>query len=35
MGIRGPLTVHQIGEAVPPAMAEWIGRSMLDQSRRP
>ena len=31
MGITGPLTVHQIGEAIPPPMAEWIGRSMLQQ----
>ena len=31
MGITAPMTGRQIGEAVPPPMAEWIGRSMLQQ----
>ena len=32
MGIAAPMSVHQIGEAVPPPMAEWIGRNMLTQA---
>ena len=32
MGITVPMTVRQIGEAVAPPMAEWIGRNMLDQA---
>ena len=29
MGITTPMTGRQIGEAIPPPMAAWIGRSML------
>ena len=31
MGITTPMTGRQVGEAIPPAMAEWIGASMLQQ----
>ena len=34
MGITTPMTGRQVGEAVAPPMAEWIGRSMLDQATR-
>ena len=29
MGIQSDMTLHGIGEAIPPAMAEYIGREAI------
>ena len=34
MGISSPLTAQQVGLAIPPAYAEWIGRQIMQRLKR-